>query len=88
MDVPDEAAPWPPPEHPGTPPPSSTMASSPPYESPRPSSEEQVQVQAQPSPPAEQDNTANERPPRVPFWNESLVTTYNRIPQPVRPWWT
>ena len=88
MDVPDEAAPWPPPEHPGTPPPSSTMASSPPYQSPRPSSEEQVQVQAPPPPPAEQDNTANERPPRVPFWNESLVTTYNRIPQPVRPWWT
>jgi len=88
MDVPDEAAPWPPPEHPGTPPPSSTMASSPPYQSPRPSSEEQVQVQAPASPPPEQDNTANERPPRVPFWNESLVTTYNTIPQPVRPWWT
>ena len=66
----------------------STMASSPPYESPRPFSQEKVQEQAPPSPPAEEANTANQRAPRVPFWNESLVTTYNRIPQPVRPWWT
>ena len=57
----------------------STMASSPPYESPM-SSQEEV-----PSPPVEQPDTANERPPRLPFWNQSLESTYNAIPQPVRP---
>ena len=60
----------------------STMSSSPPYESPRSSQEE---VQPPPSPPVEQPDMAKKKPPRLPFWNQSLESTYNAIPQPVRP---
>ena len=60
----------------------STMSSSPPYESP-PSSQEEVQPP--PSSPAEEADTAKKKAPRLPFWKQSLETTYETIPQPVRP---
>ena len=62
------------------------MSSSPPYESP-PSSQEEVQPP--PSSPAEEADTAKKKAPRrIPFWNPLFETTYDTVPQPVRPWWT
>ena len=87
MDVPsaDQGPWWSWPENrPDTPPGhwDSTMSSSPPYESP-PSSQEEVQPP--PSSPAEEADTAKKKAPRLPFWKQSLETTYETIPQPVRP---
>ena len=84
MDVPsaDQGPWWSWPENrPDTPPGhwDSTMSCSPPYQSPLSSQEE---VQPPPSSP-----TAK-KTPRIPFWTNRLVSTYDTVPQPVRPWWT